>query len=272
LSVANTQILQEDAGMRPFLEGIQKVIVILTDGESTENKTATIDNANILKNRGVHIIPIGVTSDINQEELNGMASNIDDVYNLNDFDQFSNIIDGLTKSICMQPAVVKTEKVVQSTIQRDAYKYFSMPLESLIENNGSKGQRVVTIQLQNLKGNSNFYYSFVDEHPKDNDEFLFLDEFRQGLRHLSRTLRSVIEIDDSSSKYYQIEVPSKVDLAKDKLYFSIKGLGETNEFKFLVHEGQVGSKNKSQKSTSPRLLAIILVIINCIYCLFLKNF
>jgi hypothetical protein len=51
--------MREDRGMRPLREGIPKVVLTITDGES-DNPTLTKIQANKLKRREFNMISVGV--------------------------------------------------------------------------------------------------------------------------------------------------------------------------------------------------------------------
>jgi hypothetical protein len=119
LAEADNNILQESAGMRPFDKGVSKVVIVLTDGASNVNAAMTIPNANKIKNRGINIISVGIGNQLNQQELEGIASTIDDVYNVNDFDKIGLILEGLVKSACQQPVIVEQEQEIQATVKKD---------------------------------------------------------------------------------------------------------------------------------------------------------
>ena len=78
LKLANERILQESLGMRPERSGVPKIVIVLTDGESNDY-TLTINEAKLIKNRGINIISIGV-GNLKEQELIDMATSLNDVY------------------------------------------------------------------------------------------------------------------------------------------------------------------------------------------------
>ena len=78
LKLANDRILQESLGMRPERSGVPKIVIVLTDGESNDY-TSTINEAKLIKNRGINIISIGV-GNLKEQELIDMATSLNDVY------------------------------------------------------------------------------------------------------------------------------------------------------------------------------------------------
>ncbi len=86
LRLANDFVLQESKGMRPLEKGVSKVVIVITDGGSNVNAALTVPNAGKIKERGFSVVSVGIGNSLNQAELIGMASNKDDVYNVDNYD------------------------------------------------------------------------------------------------------------------------------------------------------------------------------------------
>jgi uncharacterized protein YegL len=93
LKAANEQVLQESLGMRPILSGIPKVVIVITDGESTD-PGSTLFEADRIKRREFSIISVGIGNAINLNELVAIASSPNDQYLVEDFDKLSIILAG----------------------------------------------------------------------------------------------------------------------------------------------------------------------------------
>lgn len=94
LRMANEDVLQESRGMRPMESGTPKVVMVITDGLSTDPKSTLVEAARI-KDRGIDIISVGIGKDINLDELVAIASSPNDQYFVDDFDKLYLIISGL---------------------------------------------------------------------------------------------------------------------------------------------------------------------------------
>jgi uncharacterized protein YegL len=92
LKAANEQVLQESLGMRPILSGIPKVVIVITDGESTD-RNSTLYEADRIKRREFSIISVGI-GQANFDELVAIASSPNDQYLVEDFDKLSIILAG----------------------------------------------------------------------------------------------------------------------------------------------------------------------------------
>lgn len=96
LRMANEEVLREEAGMRPVESGTPKVVLVITDGQSTDPKKTLVE-ANKIKDRGIDIISVGIGSNTNLDELIGIASSPNDQYFVDDFDRLYTIIFGKFK-------------------------------------------------------------------------------------------------------------------------------------------------------------------------------
>lgn len=80
--LANNDIFQYGNGDRPEATNIA---ILITDGKPTEREADTVPEANDLKDRGVVIIAIGVTQNVDIDQLKEIATREDEVYEVNDF-------------------------------------------------------------------------------------------------------------------------------------------------------------------------------------------
>jgi len=239
LAEANNNILQENAGMRPFDKGVSKVVIVVTDGASNVNPAMTIPNANKIKNRGINIISVGIGNKLNQQELEGIASTKDDVYNVNDFDKIGLILEALVKTACQQPVIMEQEQEIQATVKKDSYKYFKYSLSDF------NSTRQFSIELENLVGNVRLFSSFTDETPKDSNEYITSSSStNNNINYLEKSLTEL-----RSLNYYLINSPENATY----LYLGIKGVEQENEFKINMLNRTVivnkSTTNKSQVST-----------------------
>lgn len=93
LRMANNDIMQESKGMRPIESATPKMVMVITDGLSTDPNRTLIE-ADRIKARGIDIITVGIGKDSNINELVAMASTPDDQYFVDDFDKLYLIISG----------------------------------------------------------------------------------------------------------------------------------------------------------------------------------
>lgn len=75
--------------------------IVITDGNS-DNSTATLAEAARARNQDIVLLAVGIGPAVNQRELEGIASwpQTSNVFNVEDFDSFDNIMEDVVSSIC----------------------------------------------------------------------------------------------------------------------------------------------------------------------------
>ena len=270
--MANNVILTEENGMRPLKDGIPKVVLVITDGESND-RPQTLMAADMIKKREFNVISIGV-GNINRDELLAMSTTPDDFYFVENFNKILDIIKGIARTTCQQPAEVEQETNVVSEVPKDSYRYFKYPLQA-IEQNGTSRDLVptyldkFTLELKILSGSSDLFFSFEDKNPKNEDDYLKVDakadrdnNFYEYESILKRAKRNVDSYDNSSNpidvKYYQVNREGNGTV----LYFSVKGLEEKNTFEVFVYNRTVNdTKNNSNNYLLVSSIVVAVVFI-----------
>jgi hypothetical protein len=79
--------------------GVAKIAVIITDGKSN-SKSATLSEAQALRNSGVIIFSVGVGDGVDMTELRGMASKESYVFHVSTFSALNSNREKLTVTIC----------------------------------------------------------------------------------------------------------------------------------------------------------------------------
>merc|ERR1711990_834127 len=106
---------QSEAGMR---ENSKKVLVVITDGESTEPlKTAEQAKRIHSDSRNIQVIAIGVAG-ANLTELEIIASTKEQVYFMDDFSTFKFVQDQIAESICNAPIVSEDGTAIVGLVAR----------------------------------------------------------------------------------------------------------------------------------------------------------
>ena len=75
------------------------ILIVLTDGRSTD-KQATLAAAAELHKTNVNVFAIGVGSNVDQAELEAIASKPQNVFNVQNFDALDNIQANLKRTAC----------------------------------------------------------------------------------------------------------------------------------------------------------------------------
>lgn len=251
LKQANEVILQEESGMRPRELGIPKVVLTITDGRSNDELDTKLQ-ADRIKKREFNLISVGI-GNAQISELLVLSSTPNDQYYVNDFDQIYNIITEISKTTCKQPAEIEEETLITSTIEKNTYKYFKYPLKP-IETSNNTFMRQFTIELQEIEGSAELFYSFEENNPKSEDDFVqepdvVEKEINFYEDPVSKRVRRDIQTESKSqmifrsikTKLYQIENPD----GKDTLFFSVKGLEQNNSVVVQVYNRTVFNSQSS---------------------------
>jgi len=247
LSEANKTILNEEYGMRPVSTGVPKVVVVLTDGQSNVSPLLTIPNAQLIKDRGISIVSVGVGKTLSQKELEGIASNKDDVYNVDDYDGIFQILDELTITACKQPARAVFEEVITAKIVKNSYKYFNLNFEPKNENDTIPNK--FTIEVKDIVGRTGLAFSFDDEQPKEDSDYVsdsasssyygnYIERFKTAVN--LRKQRADEKNNEATSTLYQINRPEN----KTVLFLGLKGKADENEFHLYIYNKTVTNEIK----------------------------
>ncbi|XP_064613276.1 protein PIF-like [Liolophura sinensis] len=94
--------------------GVRQVAIVITDGRS-KNNTATVIEANLLKESGVDVIAIGIGYLIDQTELYSIASNPEFVFILDNFQDMRNFTGNVSALLCPQQDDPATSTDIPST-------------------------------------------------------------------------------------------------------------------------------------------------------------
>jgi len=252
--------LQEENGMRPLKQGVPKVVLILTDGRSN-NKNETISEAQLIKQRGFSVIAVGV-GDADQEELYGISSTPDDLYSVEDFTKILEIVTDLTRTNCRQPSRINALTQIETEIHREAYKYFEHRVEDM--------ENELTIELEDYSGRSELYFSFVDQNPKSDADFLketdeldnsnmnFVDDLKTDKIDVCDVVTDEGHAVLNKRRFYHVTNENK----SKTLFLSIKGFNEVNSIKLSIYDRKFLPNDGSRKQKE-----LFLVYVTFITCL-----
>ena len=218
--------------MRGNTTGVPKVVMVITDGDSDNNKL-TIGNATAIKERDFSIITVGIGNLFtNEKELIEMASSRNDAYKIDDYDKIATFLSSLSKSSNQKSAVVPRNLQIETQVSENSYKYLTV-------NTSSISSRKIYIKLVNeANSRTDFYYSFDDPNPKSDSDYINENEpSNKKLIRNSYIGKNVIEID----------VPDN----KKELYISVKGMNNLNMFDLIVSETPFVDETTTTPLTPP---------------------
>ena len=257
-------MFQGENGMRPLEAAIPKVLITITDGRSNEPGLTKVE-AKELKKREINMVSVGV-GDSSKTELEVLSTTSGNLYYVDNFDKILTIINEISRTACYQSAEIDEEVKLKTTVEKDAYKYFKYrlnPVQSLDDpSENATVLREFSIGLEEIKGAAELHYSFQDNNPKSDSDFVkddvksdrdenFIDDI-EALR-VRRSFGRLVEDSNSDNetvvgnmKYYLIENP---DL-NSTLYFSLKGLEENNEIKVQVFNRTINTPSTINTTSS----------------------
>ncbi|CAH3037506.1 unnamed protein product [Porites evermanni] len=108
LKLANEQIFSTNFGMRPALP---QIAIVITDGEQTTNRgpyTPLSEASKGLKDKQVILYALGIGKNVNQDQLNAIASSKNNVFTAASFSDLTPVAQTIVQNSC--PAVVVLSK------------------------------------------------------------------------------------------------------------------------------------------------------------------
>lgn len=181
---------------------------------------------------------------------------------------------GLQTTTCQKPAEIPPQVVVRGSVDKYAYKYYRF---NLTEADFAPSLTKFTIQLDIFAGRTDLFYSFTDENPKSDKDYI--DPSSQTStwegHFVERSVANSNKIGDMKSteiidpketivksavirqSFYQIE---RTDSSTENvLYFSVQGLDAQNDFELFVHNKTINFSLKVA-NFSPTLIGFTLLL------------
>ena len=260
---ANKEILVERKGMRPLEEGVPKIVLVITDGVS-DDTVETLKQAKKIKERGISMISIGIGKEVNMKELKELATIPNNQYLVENFDSVLKIINSISTKTCKQPAQAGIEIPISSRVDKDSFKYFELSLTN--QTSGFKNSFTMpknfTIELKQLNGSAELFYSFDEKYPKSKEDYISNFE---NLNATEKKWTEKFKLNKKSnkkvSKFYNVN--SALSNLSKTLYISVKGFDYRNEFQIFVHDKMLNS-DVSKYSVYNIIVLIFSSLINII--------
>lgn len=269
LSQVNDYVLQAANGMRPVENSIPKLIVLMSDGRS-DNETDTLQQAQRILARGFDLLSVGCCGDkVNKDELLKLSKSDYNVFLLGK-DDVQSVYDRILAAGFTQRAQFPFEREVQSSVERNTYKYYQLRVERERTQN-------LSIELVSLSGRVDLFYSIEETNPKSSIDFVLsnaTDSDREGNfvddeddeeipKSRSIMIESTYEVNNEQlgRNINPISLPS--NFLNGTLYFSIKGSSttSTNSYKLYVFYGNEREANVTDNG-SVKLRCSLLSLVN----------
>ena len=101
LNLMQSQSFLVENGARPEFNAVSRAAVVITEGRS-QGAAAVAVPADLAREKGITIFAIGVTDNVNMDELNAIANKPNDTYvfHVSNFDAIDNIVSSLEEKTC----------------------------------------------------------------------------------------------------------------------------------------------------------------------------
>ncbi|XP_022080169.1 uncharacterized protein LOC110973572 [Acanthaster planci] len=157
LNLMESQSFLEGNGARPANQGLPRVAVVITDGQSQGPQAVAIP-ADRAREKGITLFAIGVTSSVNDDELNAIANKPSETYvfHVDNFQAIANIGVTLQGTTCNQATPI-TEPIINGTLDGEATQY----LQQAVPAEG------VTLAIEASNGSVAMYVSITTPNPNE---------------------------------------------------------------------------------------------------------
>jgi len=246
LRVANDQLLKTSRGMRD--KNVPKVVLTITDGRSKSAKE-TESQAKRIKARNINMVSVGIAQ-ARVSELLTLATTGSDQYYVSDFNKVLTIVNDLSRTTCRQPVDVDEVDETRASVGKDAYRYFRFSLNA-DKGTGLVAAREMTIELDELEGAAEVFFSFEDANPKRESDYWSEDDsgkdenYRESgevvldgkvMAGVNMAVRSGTGGGRNATRYYRVSNPE----GKSPLFIGVRGGEARNEFRLAISNLTVG--------------------------------
>ncbi|CAB4026081.1 Hypothetical predicted protein [Paramuricea clavata] len=147
-----TDQFTEERGLRPEVDGVPRVLIVLTDGKSQDAVSTPGKN---VRDENIVVYAIGVGR-YDLEQLQDIATSKSHVYTLSTFTELEKLISTLTAATCYEPRSASLNETIITNVAKDTYQYFSYKV---------KPSSNLEINVVDLSGSTIVYVSRTNPHP-----------------------------------------------------------------------------------------------------------
>ncbi|CAF2839011.1 unnamed protein product [Rotaria sp. Silwood2] len=202
-----------DKKCRGLYEGVSRVVLVLTDGNSNCGAAVGIESTNLLHITKASVFAVGIGSAINNAELQTIATDKKYVMHVDNYLTLTTVINSITVQTCGIPAFVIPNVKVESEVPSNTYRYYQVDTTELIQNKMNNEGGFIEIIANVLQGKVEVYTSTTETNPGPHTG--------QRARFQTR-----------GAQQYYIE---HIEENTARLYFSFYGVETTNEYDFVLH-------------------------------------
>ena len=112
LRTARAAMFTVQNGSRP---GVPKILILLTDGTANVEESNTIREADLTKAANIKLYTVGVTHEVDEDQLRVMASSPDYFFFASNFTQLNSVLQYLVENSCKEAATLPTTTTTTTT-------------------------------------------------------------------------------------------------------------------------------------------------------------
>ena len=147
-----TDQFNETRGLRPEVDGLPRILIVLTDGKADDGISIPAQN---VRDENIVIYAIGIAN-YDLDQLKKIASSESHIYTLSTFSDLEKFISTITSSTCYEPRPVSLNETIITNVAKDVYQYFTYNV---------KPSSNLVIRVNDLRGNTIVYASRTNPHP-----------------------------------------------------------------------------------------------------------
>jgi hypothetical protein len=206
-----TDQFTEERGLRPEVDGVPRVLIVLTDGRSGDSVSIPAKN---VRDENIVVYAIGING-YNLEQLEDIATSKSHVYTLSTFTDLEIFISTLTASTCYEPRSAPLDGTIITNVAEDAYQYFSYKV---------KQSSNLEINVVDLSGSTIVYVSRTNPNPYKYDYDIVYDLSTQTNKIIVispnipvRNTKAKRSADDELTRQIYVSVTSDTNSASFKI-------------------------------------------------------
>ena len=116
-----TDQFNETRGLRPEVDGLPRILIVLTDGKSNDRVSIPAQN---VRDENIVIYGIGIAN-YNLDQFKKIPFSESHVYTLSIFYDLEKFISTITSSTCYEPRPVSLNETIITNVVKDEYQYFT---------------------------------------------------------------------------------------------------------------------------------------------------
>ena len=199
----------EERGLRPEVDGVPRILIVLTDGISGDGVSIPAKN---IRDKNIVIYAIGIAN-YRLAQLQEIASSESHVYTLSSFSELDKFISTLTSSTCYEPRPVSLNTTVKTDVTKDAYQYFTYEVEKSAN---------LEINVIDLSGSTFVYASRTNPHPYKYDNDIAFDLSTQKNKIIIISANADANVKRSTDNEVKRQIYVSVTSDTDSASFQIK--------------------------------------------------